>query len=150
MRPQNIDIIRKKLHDTFHAFGLEITVQTNLVKVDFLDVSFDLCLNTFEPYRKPNDTPIYIHRDSNHPYHVIKNVPLAVNKRLSNISSSESLFNKHKIEYQQALNKSRFSHILKYNLNDASTTNSASTQRRTQTQTSSPTPLRLDPWKTLS
>ena len=70
--------------------------------------------NTYEPFRKPNDTPIYIHNESNHPPHVKKNVPIAVNKRLTTISSSKELFDQHKNEYQTALNKSKYSHTLTF------------------------------------
>ena len=115
LRPQTIDRIRKKLHHIFNELGLKITVDTSLTKVDFLDVSLNLHQNTFEPYRKPNNTPLYIHKDSNHPPHVLKNVPVAVNKRITSISSSKELLNKHKDEYQTALQRSGFAHKLKYN-----------------------------------
>ena len=116
LRPQAIDRIWKKLHKIFNELGLKITVETSLTKADFLDVSLNLNQNTFEPYRKPNNTPIYIHKDSNHPPHVLKNVPAAVNKRLASISSSKELFDKHVHEYQAALQKSGFTHKLKYKI----------------------------------
>ena len=116
LRPQTIDRIRKKLHHIFNELGLKITVDTSLTKADFLDVSLNLHQNSFEPYRKPNNAPLYIHKDSNHPPHVLKNVPVAVNKRLTSISSSKELFNKHKDEYQTALQRSGFAHKLKYNV----------------------------------
>ena len=114
VRPQVIDKMRKKLHKIFKELGLTITVQTTLTKADFLDVTLNILENTYQPYRKPNNIPLYINRYSNHPPHVIKNVPISVNKRLTTISSSESLFNSHILEYQDALKKSGFAHTLKY------------------------------------
>ena len=114
MRPQAIDKIRKKLHKIFKELGLTITVQTTLTTADFLDVTLNILESTYQPYKKPNNTPLYISRYSNHPPHVIKNVPISVNRRLATISSSENLFNSHIQEYQHALKKSGFTHTLKY------------------------------------
>ena len=97
---------KKKLYKMFADMGLKITLETNLPKVDFLDITMNLHEENFQPYRKPNDTPLYVHTKSNHPPHVIKNLPTAINKRLSEISSEEDLFNKHKTDYEQALKKS--------------------------------------------
>ena len=63
---------------------------------------------------KPNDTPIYINKDSNHPPSIINNIPLAVNKRLSSISANEEIFNKAATPYQEALNKSGYNYKLRY------------------------------------
>ena len=38
----------------------------NLKTVDFLDVCFNLTNDTYEPYRKPNNEPVYININSNH------------------------------------------------------------------------------------
>ena len=114
MKPQRIDKIRKKLHDVFNEIGLKITVETTLTKVNYLDITMNINDNTYEPFRKPNDTPIYIHNESNHPPHVKKNIPIAVNKRLTTISSSNELFDQHKNEYQIALNKSKYFHKLTF------------------------------------
>ena len=80
MSNQKLDRIRKRLHNFFKQFELQITVETGLKKVDFLDVSFDLNDGTYQPYRKPNDTPVYVHKESNHPKHVLNNIPKAINK----------------------------------------------------------------------
>ena len=58
--------------------------------------------------------PIYVHAKSNHPPLIIKNLPLAINKRLSEISSNEDVFNNAKPPYQEALKKSGYQHELKY------------------------------------
>ena len=71
--------------------------------VHFLDVTLNLEKGTFSPYRKPNDHPIYIHKDSNHPPNVIKEMPKSINKRLSAISSTKEEFDLFKPDYHKAL-----------------------------------------------
>ena len=61
------DRARKDLIRLFETFGLKITAQANLERVNFLDITFDLTNGTYKPYRKPNDDPLYINRLSNHP-----------------------------------------------------------------------------------
>ena len=74
----------------------------------------DLEKNEFGPYKKTNDNPVYVSSSSNHPPAVLKNIPLAVNKRLSNISSTKEIFEQAIPEYQEALRKSGYEHTLKY------------------------------------
>ena len=61
-----IDRIRKDIIALFKYEGLSITIDTNLIETDFLDVSFKLEMDKFFPYRKPSNTPLYIHSESNH------------------------------------------------------------------------------------
>ena len=88
-------------------------METNLTNVDFLDVTFNLHNESYHPFRKPNDNPIYIHTNSNHPPHVKKNLPTAINKRLSDLSTNEKLFNENKEIYQKALRKGNHNNKLK-------------------------------------
>ena len=80
--------------------------------VNFLDVTFDLNSGVFKPFKKENDTPVYVNKQSNHPPAILKNIPLGVNNRLSRISSNETVFNMAAPEFQAALNKSRYNHKL--------------------------------------
>jgi hypothetical protein len=102
------DRLRKKLIKVFNENNLKITVETGLTSTDFLDVTLDLKNNIFHPYRKPNDTPQYIHHQSNHPPSILRQLPSMISKRLSSISSSEEVFNKAKNQYDKALEKSGF------------------------------------------
>ena len=63
---------------------------------------------------KPNDSPIYINKKSNHPPSIIKNIPAAVNRRLSSISTNEGVFKEAIPPYQEALTKGGYDHQLKY------------------------------------
>ena len=100
---RKMDIIRKKLHKLFKDEGLKIVVQTDLVVADSLDVTLNLNDGTYKPFRKPNDTPSYIHKDSNHPPSIKKNLVPMINNRLNSISSNETVFNDGKHIYQEAL-----------------------------------------------
>ena len=71
---------------------LKITFETNLPKVNFLDITMDLTNGTFQTFRKRNYSPLYSNSNSNHPYLIIENLPTAINKRLSEISSNENVF----------------------------------------------------------
>ena len=74
----------------------------------------DLVSNTYKPYIKPNNTIKYVHRDSNHPPSILKNIPTSINRRLSSLSSSELMFNEIAPHYQQALQKSGYNFNLTY------------------------------------
>ena len=109
-----LEKMKKKIIKIFKANNLKITIETNLSQVNFLDVTFDIKRDKYWPYKKPNDATLYIHKDSNHPKNVIKELPKSVNKRLSTISSDRNVFEKNKTEYQEALEKSGFTDRLEY------------------------------------
>ena len=69
------DKTRKELHKIFEQFGLKITAESNLHVVNFLDVTFDPFTGKYKPYRKPNDDPLYIHKHSNHPPSILRQLP---------------------------------------------------------------------------
>ena len=99
----DIERKRKEIIKVFKNCGLNITIKTNLTSVDFLDVRFNLKDNTYEPYRKPNSDPIYINKQSNHPPNIIRDIPKAISKRLSDISCNKSMFDKTVHVYEKAL-----------------------------------------------
>ena len=49
---------RKELAAVFDNLGLKITAQTNQLRTNFLDLTFDLNKGSYKPYRKPNDDPL--------------------------------------------------------------------------------------------
>ena len=111
---RKMDVIRKKLHKCFKEEGLKILVQINLIESNFLDVTLNLADGTYKSYRKPNDTPLYVHIESNHPPIIKKNLPSMINKRIMDISSNEKVFNESKDYYQEALRKSGHNKSLKW------------------------------------
>ena len=94
--------VKKDIQRIFREKGLDIIIQCNLKIVDYLDLTFNLNDGSYRPYRKPDDETCYIHVDSDHPPNIIKQVPLAVERRLSELSSSERIFNESKAHYQEA------------------------------------------------
>ena len=47
--------VRKKVTQFFQYHQLKVTVDTNLIQTDFLDVTLNLSTGRYWPYRKPND-----------------------------------------------------------------------------------------------
>ena len=85
--------IIKDLHKLFRSHGLKITITSTGPVASYLDVTMDLSDGTYRPYRKPNDSPVYINAASNHPPSIWKHVPKMFEKRLQSISSDEAVFN---------------------------------------------------------
>ena len=84
-------------------------------EVNFLDVTFNLPTDSYKPYKKPNDNPIYIHTKSNHPPNIIKQLPKNISKRISDISSSKEIFDKAAPYYNNALKASGYEDTIEYN-----------------------------------
>ena len=55
-----------------------------------------------------------MHSKSNHPPNIIRNIPESVNRRLSEISSDEAVFNEAATPYQDALHKSGYTYKLEF------------------------------------
>ena len=98
----------------FKDEGLQITADTNLTVVDFLDITMNLEIKSYSPYIKPNSTPLYVHTQSNHPPVVIENLPKMIERRISDISCNKDAFDKVKDVYNDALKKSGHKHTLNY------------------------------------
>ena len=122
------DRIRKDITKHFKQHGLNITIQTNLKIVNYLDVTFNLTNESYYPYRKPNNQPLYINTKSNHPPNIIKQLPAAINRRISDISCNETEFNKAKPIYEHALKSSGYDQPLTYSNNNNN--NPAATRTR--------------------
>ena len=109
-----MDRIREDIIALFKSERLSITIDANLIETDFLDVSFNLEIDKFFPYRKTSNTPLYIHSETNHPPSIIKQLPSMTNKRISNLSCNEHEFNKAKPLYESALKSSGFNYSMKF------------------------------------
>ena len=105
---------RKEVIKLFKENGLSITIEANLKTVNFLDVELDLNSNKYRPYRKPDNIPIYVNCKSNHPSTILKQLPKAISKRISDISSDENVFQASIPTYAEALQKSGFNERLIY------------------------------------
>jgi hypothetical protein len=101
--PRQIENIKKKICKIFTNNKLKITIEANLKTVDFLDITMDLKSDIHKPYMKPNNTTLYVCKESNHPPSITKNIPKSINIRLSSISSNEASFNEAVPAYQETL-----------------------------------------------
>ena len=100
--------VRKNVIKTFKKIGFKIEIQTHLKIVYFLDVTFNLANGPYRPYKKANDSLLYINTSSNHPPQVNKQLPTSINERLSKNSSSKEIFNASKYEYETASKNSSY------------------------------------------
>ena len=112
---KQIDNLKKQIKKTFNDLGLNITIAANLKIVDFLDVTLELNTGLHKPFLKPNNTIQYVHTSSNHPKHIIANIPKGVEDRLSLLSSNEEIFKKSIPPYQEALKRAGHTHIFNFN-----------------------------------
>ena len=106
---------RKNIIKIFKECGLSITCEVNRKIVDFLDVRFNLNDETYEPYRKPNNEPVSINKQSNHPPNIIADIPKAIFKHLASISCNKNVFDRNVDIRQTALKNSDFDGIITYN-----------------------------------
>ena len=106
--------IKKRIIKLFQHHGLKIIAEINLVQTNFLDVTFDLRSGRYWPFRKPNDQPLYIHRLSNHPPVINKQLPLMLAARLSQLSCDSKEFSNAVSEYEEAMHPSGHTGKLEY------------------------------------
>jgi len=69
-------------------------------------VTLNLNTEKHYPYRKPNDTPLYVHRRSNHPPCILNHLPAAIGRRLTDLSNDAEVFAETAGPYNEALKAS--------------------------------------------
>ena len=84
--------LAKDVLKIFKDCGLSITSKTNLKIIEFLDVTFDLQNNSYKPYSKPDNLPVYIHKHSNQQLTIRNDLPKTMAKIMSDLSSRENIF----------------------------------------------------------
>ena len=67
LAPRGVERIKRQMSAIFRKHSLEITIEANKKRVEFLDIYVDLELEEFGPFMKENDTPIYVDTGRNHP-----------------------------------------------------------------------------------
>jgi len=90
-----------------------MTIDVNIKTTDYSDVTLDLVKKHHTPYSKPNNIPLYVQKESNHPPSVLKNIPEPINHRLCDISTNDPIFSNANPQYQDASAKSRYNYQLK-------------------------------------
>ena len=112
--PRAVENMKKEMCRIFKDNGLNITIDANKKVVDFLDITLDLRTGNYKSYKKPNDCISYIHKESNHPPAIIKNLPNGIELRLSNNSSDSKLFEEAAKLYNRALKDNGYRRELKF------------------------------------
>ena len=84
------------------------------MRTDFLDVSFHLQSKSYKPFRKPEDTPLYINVRSNHPICIKKKMPRMISEHISSTSSGPNEFNEAAQVYSTALKSSGYKENIGY------------------------------------
>ena len=107
-------IIKPRVIKAFEEEGLSITIEHSAQITDFLDTELDLEKHIHRPFRKPNNTPLYINVNSNHPKSIIKQIPKNCAYRLSMLSSNKEIFDAEKGPYEKALKDSGHTETLEY------------------------------------
>ena len=97
---------------------------------NYLGVSLNLNNSNYKPYQKPDNEILYIHKDSNHPSSILKQIPTLIEKRISTLSSNETIFNEPKEIYQKALEKSGYRQNLKYHPANENVSNNKRNRKR--------------------
>ena len=123
------DKARKELSTIFETFGLKITATGNQKIVKFQDITFNLHNSSHQPYRKPNDDPLFIHSQSNRPPSITKQLPKTINNRISTLSSDRFSFDAALVLYVEALRQSNFNAKLRYNPEEEASTNRPNKER---------------------
>lgn len=109
-----IERTSKALRKLFNKNGFKISIESGLVTTEFLDVTLNLHLDSYRPYKKENSETVYIHKLSNHPEYIKRGIPNMINNRLNTLSKTKRDFEAVKANYQNALSKSEYKTELKF------------------------------------
>ena len=103
--------VKKHFQNIFRKNNLNIIVKCNLKMVG---VTLNPLDGSYKPFHEPNSEISYIHRESNHPPSIIKQLPLSVESLLSKLLSDENVFIQAAFVYQEALKRAGYNHKLSY------------------------------------
>ena len=118
----------------FRKFSF-ILVFNNYKTVNFLDVTLNLTNESYKPYRKPNNDPLYIHKESNHPPSITKQLLAAINRRIASLSSDKQTFDSVASTYDYALKQSNYNTKLDYSTAETTPTTESRSQNEKHKRT---------------
>ena len=125
--PKQVEALKKEI---FKKHKLQITIEASKKVVDFLDITLDLRTGVYKPYKKPNNNIAYIHKQSNHPPSIIKNLPKGIIKRLSINFNDAQTFKEAIPPYIEALKKSGYNPNLQFDTAPTKKCNENKTRKR--------------------
>jgi hypothetical protein len=100
LAPRGVEQLKKKLSALFRKEKLEINIEENKKRVEFLDIYLDLDLDEYGPFQKPGDTPVYVHSQSNHPRKVLENIPLGINRTRTDGQNTNHCLEQEKLSFR--------------------------------------------------
>ena len=127
---KQVEKVSQQMREIFRKHGLGLKVEANMQVTDFLDVLFNLKEGTHRAWVKPEQVIHYVHRESNHPAHVLKNIPAEVERRLSALSSNREMFEAAKGPFQDALKRAGYNKELVYDSTKVRRTRKRTRNRR--------------------
>ena len=89
---KDVERVSKMLYNLFQHEDLKIIRECNISVVDYLDVVLDLQNNYYKPFTKANVNTKYVSLHSHHPPSILANIPDAISRRLSSVSSCNEMF----------------------------------------------------------
>ena len=95
--------IKRNIQKMFKENKLDTVIQCNMKLVNYLDVTLNLNNSNYKPYQKSDSKISYTHKDSNHPFSILKQTPISIEKRIFTLSSNKTIFKESKEMYQKAL-----------------------------------------------
>ena len=118
---------RKISKNFFRKNDLKVVIKWNLKFVNYLDVTLNLLNNTFNSFSKSNNEFNYLHKESNHP-------PCQTSTFFNRATLIKAflfwILNESTYIYQEALKKSGYDYILKYQKNSSTTTSKQKRKRK--------------------
>ena len=79
-----------------------------------VNLTLNLSTGKYVPYNKPDNKPLYINVNSNHPPNIIQNLPESISRRANKLSSGKTVFNNSKELFNNSLSNSGFGHKIKF------------------------------------
>ena len=73
-----------------------------------MDITFDLNMASYRPYRKPDNGTRFINAKSDHPPSVLKQIPAAISKRICTSLSNKQIFQNAAPYYNNVLEDSGY------------------------------------------
>ena len=111
---EQVEAIKTEMCKVFKHNSLQNAIEANKKVLEFLDITLDLRRAIYKPYKKPNSSLTYIHKQSNHPHSIVKNLPKSIKKCLSINSKNAQIFNEACPPYTEALKKNGYNTNLQF------------------------------------
>ena len=117
-----LERIKQSLQKTFKDFGLKIAAESNLRTVNYLDLTLIVNDGSCRPSEKPDDIFSTLTKNLTTLLspNLIRHLPASIEKRLSNNSFDEKIFQESAIYYEDTLNKAGYIDKVAYHAPNAS------------------------------